>query len=294
MTLTQLFDSSFLARLDRLELLSRKTFSGRTAGKRRSCRRGHGVEFVDYRNYVQGDDLRYLDWNIYGRLERLFLKISLQEEDIHVHFLLDASASMSFGSPSKFDHARRIAAALAYVALGSLDRVEITSFREGLSERLQPCRGKGSIFKIMEFLDRLETEGQTGLLEACRRYRVAEPSPGVVFLISDFLDPSGFEDALRHFISRRFDLCLVQVLARGEVEPDLSGDLRLVDIETGQAHEVSIGPAVMKRYRRTFDFFCGSLRRFAMERDVAYVRTISDEPFDRLVLNTLRSLGVLR
>ena len=169
-----LFDSKFLARLEQLQMLSRKTFVGRMAGQRRSLKKGHGAEFFDYRNYVKGDDLRYLDWNIYGRLEKLFLKISLQEEDLHVHFLLDASKSMGFGEPSKLMHAKRIIAALAYVALGGLDQVQVSVFRDALDEQFQPCRGKAQIFPLFEFLSAVEADGNTGLLTSCRRYRLSK------------------------------------------------------------------------------------------------------------------------
>jgi len=287
------FDSKFLARLEQLELLSRKTFVGRMSGLRRSLKRGQGVEFVDYRNYVKGDDLRYLDWNLYGRLERLFLKVSLQEEDLHVHFLIDASASMGFGRPSKLFQAKRIAAALAYVALCGLDRVEMTAFRDGLAERKPPCRGKGSIFSLFDYLSRLEPGGSTGLLTSLHHYRLSNPRPGMIFLISDFLDPAGFEQPLKNLLSRRFDACLIQVLAREEVEPDLAGDLRLIDAETETAQEVSISPAVLKRYRRTAEFYCDQLRRFALKRGLSYVRTLTDESFDALVLQSMRGQGIL-
>jgi len=293
MTDTLIFDSAFLSRLEQLELLSRKTFVGRTAGQRRSLKKGHGAEFVDYRNYVKGDDLRYLDWNLYGRLERLFLKISLQEEDRHIHFLIDTSRSMDFGKPSKLFHAKRIVAALAYVALGGLDRVEITAFREDLTERLRPCRGKGAIFSVLDFLTRLEAEGATGLPASCRHYRMAGPSPGIVILLSDFLDPGGFEQPVKNFISRKFDLCLIQVLAREEMEPNLAGDLRLIDAETGLAQEISVSPRVLKRYRQTAEFYCERLKEFASQRDVTYLLTLSDEPFEELVLRSMRRMAVL-
>jgi uncharacterized protein (DUF58 family) len=288
-----LFDSQFLARLEQLELLSRRTFVGRTAGQRRSQKRGHGVEFVDYRNYVKGDDLRYIDWNIYGRLEKLFLKISLQEEDLHLHLLIDGSRSMAFGKPDKLLHAKRIAAALAYIALGGLDRVQITFFRDGLAEKLPACRGKGSIFKIFDFLNRVEPSGGTGLLESLKRYRLAGPQPGILVLLSDFLDPEGFEQPLRQMLSRKYQLCLVQTLAREEIEPDLVGDLRLIDAETGAAREVSLSPRILKQYRQTAEFYCNSLRSFALERDALYLRTFSDEPFEDFILRSLRKQALL-
>lgn len=287
------FDSRFLARLEQLAMLSRKTFAGRTAGLRRSLKRGQGAEFDDYRNYVQGDDLRYLDWNLYGRLERLFLKISLQEEDLQVHLLIDSSRSMAFGEPGKLDHARRIAAALAYITLCGLDRVEITAFRGGLAERMPPCRGKGSIFQVFDFLSRLEPRGETGLLESFHHYRLSNPRPGMVVLISDFLDPEGFEGPLKNLLSRKFDLNLIQVLAPEEVQPTLAGDLRLIDSETGAATEVSISPSTLRRYRRTAEFYCDSLKRFCQERSVNYLRTLTSDPFEELILRSMRSAAII-
>src|SRR5438876_4491684 len=183
-----LLDPQFLARLEQLELVSRKIFLGRMKGERRSKRRGQSVEFMDFRNYVVGDDLRFLDWNLFARLDRLFLRLFLEEEDLHFHILIDNSLSMDFGTPTKLHFARQVAAALAFIGLVNMDRVVIEAFNERLTQSLPAVRGRRSFFRVLDFLQKLEPAGPSNLREALRGFSIKSSGKGVVVLLSDFMD----------------------------------------------------------------------------------------------------------
>src|SRR5437667_728531 len=158
-----LLDPQFLARLEQLELVSRKIFLGLMKGERRSKRKGQSVEFADYRNYVKGDDLRFLDWNLYARLDRLFIRLFMEEEDLHFYVLIDNSLSMDFGKPSKLQYAKQVAAALAFVGLVNMDRVVVEAFNERLTQSLPAVRGRRSLWRVLDFLNNLEPAGPSNL-----------------------------------------------------------------------------------------------------------------------------------
>src|SRR6185295_11134589 len=211
------FSSEFLAQLERLSLLSRRIFRGRVKGERRSLRRGHSVEFCDYRAYGVGDDLRYVDWNIYGRLDRLHVKLFVDEEDLCLHLIVDASASMNFGTPSKLECAVRIAAALGFVGLVNMERVGVGVLRERIAEGFPPTRGRNQVTGLVDFLAAVRPAGGTSLNEARSR------QTGLAVVISDLLDPAGYESGVRALLERRFDVHLVHVLAPEEMNPELAG-----------------------------------------------------------------------
>src|SRR3954464_9253335 len=180
-----LLEPQFLHRLEQLELVSRKIFLGRMKGERRSKRKGQSVEFADYRNYVVGDDLRFLDWNLFARLDRLFIRLFLEEEDLHFYILLDNSLSMDFGSPTKLHYAKQIAAALGFIGLVNLDRVVIEAFNDRLVQSLPPVRGRRSLWRMMDFLRSLEPAGPSDLRKALRTFSMKCSGKGIVVLLSD-------------------------------------------------------------------------------------------------------------
>jgi uncharacterized protein (DUF58 family) len=149
----KLMDAELMKKIERLSIASKKLFPGTMKGKRRSTKRGSSVEFADYRDYQMGDDFRFIDWNIYARLDKLFLKTFVEEENIYIHILLDVSVSMTFGTPSKLEYGKRIAAVLSYIGLVDLDMVAMTTFAENLTGRLRPVRGKDRIFTLLSFLE---------------------------------------------------------------------------------------------------------------------------------------------
>ena len=289
-----LLDPEFLRKLEQLELVSRKIFVGRMKGERRSKRRGSSVEFADHRNYTPGDDLRHIDWNVYGRLDRLFLKLFLEEEDLHVYTLLDTSASMDFGEPTKLHYGKQVAASLAFIGLVNQDRVVLDTFGAGLGPGLAGLRGRSQMSRVVGYLDNLQAEGTSDLASAARSFAIRRTGKGIVVVVSDFLDKHGYEDALRYLLARNLDIYVIHVLSREEVEPELAGDLRLVDAEDDEAAEITISAPLLRRYKQNLEAFVGGLKAWCTSRGIAYIFTTNQNPFDQLVLNYLRRRGLVK
>src|SRR5947209_2467385 len=217
-------------------------------GERLSRKKGQSVEFADFRSYVVGDDLRFLDWNLFGRLDKLFIRLFLEEEDLHFYILIDNSLSMSFGEPTKLHYAKQVAAALGFIGLVNLDRVIIEAFNDGLVQSMAPARGRRSLWRLMDFLQKLEPAGPSNLARSLKTFSLKCSGKGVVVLISDFMDKGGYEEALRYLIARQLDIYVLQVLSHEEVEPDVVGDLKLVDVEDEDIAEVTVSAALIDRY----------------------------------------------
>jgi len=292
--LTDLLDASFMARLDALDVLSRKMLQGKLQGERRAKRRGQSVEFADHRRYVVGDDLRFVDWNIYGRLDQLFLKLFLEELDLSLHVLLDVSGSTDGGDPDKSLAIRKLAAALAYVGLVNNNRVTLTAFADGIVAQAPNLRGRRYVRQMGEFLLAAEAQGASHFEKACRQFEAGRAGAGVVVVISDFLFKEGYDAGLRRLMSDRYELYAVQMLTPQETAPDLSGDLVLVDVEDGDGAEVTISGALMAYYKRNLAAYCNELKAFCTRRGGTYILTSSADPPEQLVLNTLRRYGLLR
>jgi uncharacterized protein (DUF58 family) len=282
------FSPEFLAQLERLSLLSRRAFRGSVKGERRSPRRGHSVEFADYRAYGVGDDLRYVDWNIYGRLDRLHVKLFVDEEDLCLHLLVDASASMDFGAPSKLTYAVRVAAALGFVGLVSHERVGVGILRDRATEGWPPARGRNQVVTFLDFLAAVSPGGPTRLSEALGEYARRAREPGLAVIVSDLLDPQGFEAGVRALLERRFDVHVVHVLDPGELNPDLAGDLRLYDAETGEARDVTVDGEAMRGYRERLARFLERVEAFCRGHEVGYHRVSTETPMEEFVVAQLR------
>jgi uncharacterized protein (DUF58 family) len=302
-----LLAADFLATLDRLALVARRVRAGQTAGERRSTKRGTSVEFADYRDYTQGDDLRRVDWNVYARLERPYVKLFEEEEDLAVHVLLDGSGSMAWGGESaagdkrevidenKWACARRLAAALGYVALTSGDRLAVANLKSQIpNSKFGPVRGRGHVLRLFDWLEEVGAEGTTDLSAALRSYAVSGGRAGLVVLISDLFSPAGYAEGLTALSARGHEVAIVHVLSPDEVEPPRGGDLRLLDVETGEPQEVTIDGGMRALYRRRLEEWQGEIRATCRARDVHYVPIVTDTPFDRVVLYDLRRVGLVR
>jgi uncharacterized protein (DUF58 family) len=287
-----LLEPDFLRKLEQLSIVSKRAFSCQLKGEKRSTKRGTSIEFADYRDYSHGDDLRRIDWNTYARLDRLFLKLFMEEEDLHVYLLLDASRSMDFGSPKKLDYGRRVAAALGYVGLSNYDRVGAAIFGARLQGRLAPVRGRGQSFSLFDFLQKAEPEGETSFARSLKEYALKTRRPGVAVVISDFFN-SDYEEGLKSLLARRFQITLVHVMDDAELRPDLLGDLKLVDSETGEEREISVSPGLLREYQASVDRFCGGLHGFCSRYGMDYIRTTTSAPFEDLVLKYLRRTGLV-
>ncbi len=309
-----ILDETILRKLDQLSLVVRRVRAGQTTGERRSTKRGTSVEFADYRDYTPGDDLRRVDWNIYARLERPFVKLFEEEQDLAVHILLDGSGSMDWGGESasqriselnKWVYVRRLAAALGYVALASGDRLTVANLQSPISNlQFGPVRGRGHTLRLFEWLEGLEAEGTTDLNAGLRSYAIAGGRPGLVVLISDLFSPmysegskatpAGYVEGLTALAARGHEVAVIHVLAPDEVEPPLGGDLRLLDVETGDPQEVTIDGGMRALYRRRLTGWRDEIRRVCRARDARYVPVETDTPFDRVVLYELRRVGLVR
>lgn len=303
-----LLTAELLRRLEQFQLLAARRAKSSARGERRSRARGQSVEFADYRTYVQGDDFRYLDWNLYGRLERLFLKLYEEERELPVRIFLDASESMTFGTPRKFDFARQIAAALGYVALCGFDRVSVIPFppeppaavsepaarsREiAVRGALRSIRGKKSSIQFFQNLGRLTAGGAADLNAALRRGALEARQAGLAVVLSDFLDPAGYETGLNALIGRGFQVDLVQILSPEELSPTAFGDLRLVDSENGGMQEVTFGRYRMKAYQQTVANFIQKLREFSQSRGINFFSVSSATSLEELLLKQLRKAEV--
>jgi uncharacterized protein (DUF58 family) len=288
-----LLTSEFMARLDQLDVMSRKLLAGKMKGERRSKRRGQSVEFADYRNYVIGDDLRFIDWNIYARLDRLFLKLFLEEEDLALYVLLDVTQSCDYGEPQKALYMKKVAAALGYIGLVNYNRVSISAMGNGLVAETGALRGRTRVAQMLDFIAKLEPAGAGNLTEACRRFALSHRQKGVCVVLSDFFDKGGYEGGLRYLSGGKYDLFAVQILAPQEIDPQLQGDLKLRDIEDGDMAEVSITQPLIKQYKANLNAYCLAVKDYLTRRGGTYLFASSAVPFDTLVLNYLRERGLL-
>ncbi|MBI4590098.1 MAG: DUF58 domain-containing protein [Candidatus Rokubacteria bacterium] len=286
----EFFSAEFLAQLERLALASKRTFRGRVKGDRKSPHRGSSVEFVDYRPYGVGDDLRYVDWNIYGRLDRLYLKLFVDEEDLCLHLLMDASASMDYGEPTKLRYATRLAAALGFVALVNYERVGVGIVRERVTEGWSPARGRAQVLPLLGFLGQLRAGGATSLSNGLASYALRSREAGLAVLISDLLDPAGYEAGLRALQERRFDVHVVHLLAPEEMNPSFAGDLRLRDAETGEIRQLTLDREALRSYGHRLQQFLESAEAFCHAHEISYHRVTTDIPVEEFVLRQLKGL----
>jgi uncharacterized protein (DUF58 family) len=288
-----LLDSSFMSKLDQLDVMSRKLLAGKLKGERRSKRRGQSVEFADYRNYTVGDDLRFIDWNIYARLDKLFLKLFLEEEDLSLYVLVDVSKSCDYGEPHKALYMKRVAAALGYIGLVNYNRVNVIAMADGIVAETGPTRGRRRVAQLLDFVNKLKPTGASHLADACKRFALAHRQKGVLVVLSDFFDKGGYENGLRYVSSGKYDLFAVQILSPQEIDPDLQGDLKLKDMEDDDMAEVSITQPLIKQYKANLNAYCLGLKDYITRRGGTYLFTSTAVPFDTLVLNYLRERGLL-
>jgi len=287
------FDEGFLRQLERLLLLLRSPVRGGLKGGRRSVKRGQSVEFADYRDYTLGDDLRQLDWNVYARLEKLFVKLFVEEEDVTITILLDTSASMATGRPEKLVFAKRAAAALGYIGLASEDRVAVSALGGRASRRQTPLRGSGRVFRLLSNLSSIQSAaGSTDLLAAARHAAAQLHGRGVVVLMSDLLDPAA-DRVIRELAATRSELIVLHILSPDELDPQLEGDLRLVDIETGDGVDITADLPTLDAYRSRLAAWKGSFVDLAARRRASYVDLSSDVPLNDLIFAELRRRRVL-
>jgi len=280
------FEDDFLRKLEYLHVVSKRAFVGQNRADRLAPKRGRGLEFADHRGYSAGDDFRHIDWKAYKRLGRLLLRLFDEEQDLPIYLFIDSSDSMR--EPAKFDQARRIAAALCYVGLAHLDRVTILPFDGELGDENQPGRGKGRIFRVFELLEKMETKGPTDLREVFTEFASRTRQQGLAVIISDFLDPHGFEPALKLVSSMGHDVFVVHIASASDRDPGALGEVRFVDAETGDVRDVDVTPALSRAYGDAWQAHAEELEKFCGRYALGYVRADAEVPFDEIILKTFR------
>lgn len=277
---SEVFDSEFMAKLERLSFRSRRTFSSISQGASRTSRLGASVEFSDLRRYSPGDDFRYIDWNAFARLDELFLKLFHEEGDVCVYLLVDASASMGFGTPSKLVYSERLAAAMAYVALTNLDRASVVMLRGGGCEGLPLLKGKKQIFRVFNFLKNQEPRGRTSLHQAIRTFGAEARHTGHVVLLSDLMDESDVMQGLRRLKYLGFETQVIHILSPDEMDPQFEPGVTLSDSETGE----EISSVDVSAYAGERSAFIESMKKQCAETGIPYLYTSTDIPFGDVVL----------
>lgn len=284
-----LFDTQFLQQLEYLSLVSKRLFRGELLAQKRSKQLGGGIEFADHREYVPGDDFRHVDWNLYARHEELLLKRFQEEQDLHVYILLDASRSMSTGSPSKFDLARRLAGALAYIALADLDRVCLVTFAQGVVAEFPLTRGKARALSLLNFLESQTPDGAaTNLTDMVTAFVHRTSRPGLALVISDFFDANGFEPAIDKLRHHQFEPRLIQVLDARDADPQILGDIELLDVETQELRKITVTERQLERYRERFADYVRSIERYCLHYGINLTTAHTSDSFEDLVMNMMR------
>ena len=298
-----LLEESTRRKLDRLMLIASKVRAGAIKGERRSSKRGTSIEFADYRDYAPGDDLRRLDWNVYARTDRPYIKLLEDEEDLAVHFLLDASASMDWPKTDEFDapedynkllYAKRLMAGLAYIALGTNDRLSITAYDVGGQGEFGPVRGRGQSVSLLRYAHGIQSGGITDLNVAMRNYAVRARRPGLCFVLSDMFSATGYIDGMNALLGKGYELVMLHILSPDEVSPPMVGDLRLIDSETGTAQEVSLDGGMRDIYVKRVTAWRDEIRAECNRRGISYLPLQTDYPWEKVILYDLRRLGLLK
>lgn len=291
-----LFDAAFLGRVEQLALLARRMSTSGSRANRKSRIVGSGIEFADHRGYTPGDDLRSVDWKLFARTERLNLRLYEEEEDLSVYFLVDRSTSMTMapeGEHTQFERALQVSAALAYIALGNLDRVAIVPFGHDVQAAMRPVRGKNQFFKVLRALSAIQPGGGTDIGASLGQWLRGQPRPGLAVVISDFFDAKGLGDALRLLAYRGFEPMVLQLVDRSLLEADAQGDLSIVDVETGEVRDIVLTPALLERYRAAFEELSHDVERAARAANARSLQVDLSIPFDDVVMRVFRVGGFL-
>jgi uncharacterized protein (DUF58 family) len=288
-----LFPPDFLTKLEYLSIMSKRVFRGSLLAQRRTMQLGSGIEFSDHREYATGDDLRYLDWNVYARHGDLLLKRFQEEQDLHVYLMVDCSKSMGVGDPPKFDLARQLTAALAYIALADLDRIAVVAYANDIISEFPVARGKARILALMKYLESLTTVGtDTNLSKAVQGLLHRGTRNGLVVVLSDLFDPNGFARGFDQLRSRRFEAHVLQLHDPKEADPKLLGDAELEDVENGSIRMVTINERMLRRYLQLFTDHQTSVRDYCRRYGLSCTQSPSIVPFDELVMTMMRSAAI--
>lgn len=284
-------DDDFLHTLEQLSFISKKVFYGGSKGNILSRKHGSSVEFADYRRYQPGDDFRYIDWSMYARLDKLLIKLFQDESNIYIYILLDTSRSMDFGEPTKLNYGLRLAAALSYIGVSNMEQVGISTFSSQIEQRAAPFRGKGQLTYLFEFLGNVEPGGETNINQSLKMFAAAKNKPGIVIVISDFWDAKGCKAGLMYLLKKKFEVSVIQLLSPEEYNPKLGGALLIKDLEGQEQLPFKVNPSILKKYHRLMTDYNKQLADFCRAYNIAYLQTLTQIPFEELILRYMRIRG---
>jgi len=288
-----LFDDEFQRKIEYLAIVSRRVFAGKMRAERRTRKSGSGIEFADHRDYVPGDDFRYLDWNVYQRFGRLLLRLFEEEEDLSIYLILDSSSSMGFGRNKKIVYAKRLVAALAYIGLANLDRVALVTTTDRVLSRMPSTRGKQRIFRVFQFLRETRADGTTDLGQAMKVFVSQHKRRGLAVLVTDLYDPEGFENGINTLRYNKFEPFVLHLIDPTDAKPPLRGDVRIYACETGEEREVTVTNRVLEKYREAYEEYLQQIQSFCTKKQVSYVPADINVPFEEMVLRVLRRGGIV-
>ncbi|MBQ9395006.1 MAG: DUF58 domain-containing protein [Proteobacteria bacterium] len=289
-----LFDDEFLKKIEYLYVVSKRMFKGRLRAERKTKKVASGIEFADYRNYAPGDDFRALDWRLYARTEKLLVRLFEEKEELSIYFLIDTSSSMKFHDEVKLNYAKKMAAALGFIGLCNQDRVSFIAFNEKVLDRLPPTSGRGQIFKVFNFLEKLKGVGATSFEDSFKTFASENRRRGVAVVLSDFYNPGGYEKALSFLHYQQFETYVVHISDESEFDPKVHGDVSLVDEETGERLDLTMTPRLVSKYKKAFDALCLQMESWCVSHRMLYFRTPVSVPFDEIVLKVFRAGGFLK
>jgi uncharacterized protein (DUF58 family) len=287
-------DEEFLRQLEKLKIVSRKSARSPQRGEHRSWQSGEGLEFLDYRKYHPGDDLRYVDWSVYGRLDKLFIKLFHAEKGQTAHILIDMSRSMGGGNPPKDIAAKKIAAALSYICLANLDKTGLMAFNDKVVDVKTPARGRNRFPEVLQFLMSLSTSSQTNINLCLEEYASVCKNPGIAIVISDLFDPKGYEDGLKALAYRNFDINLIQVLDDAELNWTQPGNFLLQDAESGDQKVTHVDQQLMVIYRKKIEAFVNGIKSYCAHYDMNYYLCNTSIPFEETLTDYLSTGALFR
>jgi uncharacterized protein (DUF58 family) len=288
----RIFDTEFLKKLDTIAINVRMLMSEGGGGNRKSRSKGSSVEFSDFREYSIGDDFRRIDWNAYGRFDKLFIKLFMEEQEAMINIFVDSSKSMDFGSPKKSELALKLAGVLSFLALNNLDRVCINSLNKDSFKQSTAVTGRSMFDRCISFLEGINFAGETDINASIKKKDIR--SRGMAVIISDFFSPGGIEEAIKYLLYKKQDVFLIQVLSPEELNPELEGQVRLLDSETGKVMDVAVTPALLKQYHSKLNEFNGSIKEFCSRMGATYIQVSSADPIEKIVFEQFTNSGVIK
>ena len=292
--LESFIDDAFLKNLEKLKIATKKGIKGPHRGEHKAWQSGEGIEFLDYRKYHLGDDLRYVDWSVYGRLDKLFIKLFHAEENQTVYILLDMSRSMGSGIPPKHISAKKMAAALSYISLSNLDKIGLTSFSDGIDEMKLPVRGKKTFPELLSFLASLQPADQTNINASLFEYASICRRHGIAVIVSDLFDAGGCADGLKALAYKHFDIHIIHTLDHEELFWTQTGNLMLNDVETGNKKVTFVDRSLLERYRKKISDFISGIQSFCNEHEISYYLYDTRIPFESVLIDYFTKGTVLR